>query len=379
MIQVICTQCRAQLEMDDAFAGGVCRCQYCGTIQTVPSLSKLKRQMAPAGAMPPAPAVTPASPQPHGSASPTSEPSGLDALAEAVASSSGLGRSSLRSGPTRPPSKAPAPPETTLEHAPPAGAIPVEYARPAQQKRRQKVLIAGAAVAGGALVALGAMIFSGAHTTTTTPLVGPTTAGGTGTSGQGGKTPDGPGADGGRVVIPSTPHFCGIDLRREPSVVYLLDRGNATAVMFDALKQATFRSAESLKPDQKFAIVFWSTSAETARYPAEGMADVRITAIEEARRQFAEVFPGGAAEPHDALRAAAALRPAVVVLVTGKAFSLEEDLVDLCRELFPGKGTRVHTVALGSDDGSTVLKRIAQATGGESRVVTKPQLDDYAN
>ena len=30
MISVICTQCRAQLEMDDAFAGGVCRCQYCG-------------------------------------------------------------------------------------------------------------------------------------------------------------------------------------------------------------------------------------------------------------------------------------------------------------------------------------------------------------
>ena len=50
MISVICTQCRARLEMDDAFAGGVCRCQYCGTIQTVPSLSKLKRQMAPAHA-----------------------------------------------------------------------------------------------------------------------------------------------------------------------------------------------------------------------------------------------------------------------------------------------------------------------------------------
>src|SRR5688500_7123116 len=37
MIILTCTNCRARLEMDDAFAGGVCRCMYCGTIQTVPS------------------------------------------------------------------------------------------------------------------------------------------------------------------------------------------------------------------------------------------------------------------------------------------------------------------------------------------------------
>src|SRR3954463_16815954 len=36
MISLNCTQCRQLLEMDDAFAGGVCRCQHCGTIQTVP-------------------------------------------------------------------------------------------------------------------------------------------------------------------------------------------------------------------------------------------------------------------------------------------------------------------------------------------------------
>src|SRR5947199_233426 len=36
MIRINCTNCKAQLSIDDAFAGGVCRCQYCGTIQTVP-------------------------------------------------------------------------------------------------------------------------------------------------------------------------------------------------------------------------------------------------------------------------------------------------------------------------------------------------------
>ena len=36
MIQINCTNCKALLLIDDAFAGGVCRCRHCGTIQTVP-------------------------------------------------------------------------------------------------------------------------------------------------------------------------------------------------------------------------------------------------------------------------------------------------------------------------------------------------------
>jgi hypothetical protein len=40
MISLSCTSCKKLLEIDDAFAGGVCRCQYCGTIQTVPSALK---------------------------------------------------------------------------------------------------------------------------------------------------------------------------------------------------------------------------------------------------------------------------------------------------------------------------------------------------
>lgn len=40
MIRLICTQCKAELMIDDAFAGGACRCQHCGTIQTVPKRFK---------------------------------------------------------------------------------------------------------------------------------------------------------------------------------------------------------------------------------------------------------------------------------------------------------------------------------------------------
>ena len=37
MISLSCTHCQRVLTIDEAFAGGVCRCQHCGTIQTVPA------------------------------------------------------------------------------------------------------------------------------------------------------------------------------------------------------------------------------------------------------------------------------------------------------------------------------------------------------
>jgi hypothetical protein len=53
MISLTCTSCKRSLEIDDAFAGGVCRCQYCGTIQTVPaSLKQGGRPATPVGRSP---------------------------------------------------------------------------------------------------------------------------------------------------------------------------------------------------------------------------------------------------------------------------------------------------------------------------------------
>lgn len=78
--------------MDDAFAGGVCRCQHCGTIQTVPGKSKLTT--TPSEQIPtarPASDRQPAAPFPPAG-------SGLDELAQIVASS-GLRSSRLRQAP----------------------------------------------------------------------------------------------------------------------------------------------------------------------------------------------------------------------------------------------------------------------------------------
>jgi hypothetical protein len=253
------------------------------------------------------------------------------------------------------------------------------------------VIVTGVTIAALLLLALGGALFSvrtvsttgtTVSTTGTTVSTTGTTVSTTGTTVSPAVPPGGDsgndGGDGDGPVVPATPHFCGISLQGEPSVVYVVDRGSATAEMFDTLKQATFRSVETLKPNQKFAIIFWSNGDDEACYPEGSLADVRPEEIKAARAKFDDVFASGRADPHDAIKEAAALKPSAIVLVTGKAYELEEDVVDLTREALGGSRTKVHTVSLGSDDVTPVLKRIAQSTGGQSRAVTKRELRAFS-
>jgi hypothetical protein len=236
--------------------------------------------------------------------------------------------------------------------------------------------VTGAVVAAALLVAFGGLIFSGRQVVSTG---GSNLATAPGPGGDPGRTPPlGEEGDGEDAPVPPTPHFCGIDLQAEPSVVYVLDRGSATGDMFDTLKEATFRSIESLKPNQKFAVIFWTNGGEEACYPEAGLADVRPAEIAAARQKFADVYAFGRADPNEAIKMAASLKPSAMVLVTGKAFALEEEVFDLTREALSGSRTKVHTVALGSDDGATVLNRLSKATGGQTRVVTKRQLRGFS-
>jgi hypothetical protein len=91
------------------------------------------------------------------------------------------------------------------------------------------------------------------------------------------------------------------------------------------------------------------------------------------------VYAVGRADPHDAIKRAAALRPGAIVLVTGKAFDLEDEVVDFARDVLAGSHTKVHTVAVGSDDDRPNLARIAKEHGGRTRHVTKSQLGKFSD
>jgi hypothetical protein len=105
VISLTCTSCQKVLEIDDAFAGGVCRCQFCGTIQTVPA--RLKGNSKIAGPVPGAKTLYQKKVRPSGAPS-----SGLENLADQVVPSSGLTRGALKAN--RSPSPAPPPPKRNL-------------------------------------------------------------------------------------------------------------------------------------------------------------------------------------------------------------------------------------------------------------------------
>src|SRR6185436_16171075 len=101
MINLTCTSCKKLLQIDDAFAGGVCRCKFCGTIQTVPS--QKTRAAAPTAASvapkaaPPAKTLFQSPSRVEPIHAPPTSGTGLDELAQIVASS-GLAGTGLRAG-----------------------------------------------------------------------------------------------------------------------------------------------------------------------------------------------------------------------------------------------------------------------------------------
>src|SRR5581483_1706167 len=211
MIQLICTHCRAMLEMDDGFAGGACRCRHCGTIQTVPSSLKNKGGARPSRTL-------------YQTRSESAVPSsGLDQLADVVASS-GLNSARLR-----------------------RAATPAEIQAKPPENRNVKPLLIGA----GALIVIlcGALIY----------LV-------TRNSSQG--AAPAPHPDASAAVLPVHPpaNFCGVPLNGE-TVIYLLDRGDSTRDHFDALKSATIKSLQSLGEKKQFQILFWNNGGKDAGYP----------------------------------------------------------------------------------------------------------------
>jgi hypothetical protein len=91
VIALTCTSCQKVLEIDDAFAGGVCRCQYCGTIQTVPA--RLKGNAKTGAVAVGAKTLYQKKPRVPGQPS-----SGLEGLTDSVTTSSGLTSSGLTRG-----------------------------------------------------------------------------------------------------------------------------------------------------------------------------------------------------------------------------------------------------------------------------------------
>ena len=353
MIQINCTNCKSLLQIDDAFAGGVCRCRHCGTIQTVPK--RLKATSVAGSESPDAngngqntPSKSLYQNQKRGAVETVGSGTGLDDLAGIVASS-GLSSSRLQK-------KSP----------PPA------VAKPAGAAWDRKV-VAIAASAGGLIVLLLGVIISMAvrdrtgdaapdPQTTQPPLVA--------SRNDGGPSP----------AAPKGPAFLGQPVTQQ-SVVFVLDRGgySRTDNRFQLLRSALLLALKSLTPEQRFQVVFWNVPREQPQaWPASGTAVATPENVAQCKEKLVEmVAEGGATEETAALATALKSQPQAIVLVPIKPFPTEQDafanrvIAQCATANFKGS---VYCFSLGQPDWGSGLNRLAKSLRGDYRDVPLDEL-----
>lgn len=341
MISLTCTNCQTVLTIDDAFAGGVCRCQHCGTIQTVPSHLKRRRAAAPGAS---AEQAAPASGRTLYQKRPRPTPgsgTGLEDLAEAV-SGSGIGSGGL----------------TSSQFGSSAATAATKV--PAAPHRQWLPIAAGAGIA---LVAAAALVIWWLTARPSPPTPYPAA-----------QTPAAPSGAG--EVVSAGPNFCGVTLDG-PVVIYVLDRGNATRDVFDLLKEATYKSIQSLGTERKFQVVFWNNGTDES-YPTGLPAYARGDNLSACRRAMEDTTAFGQSDVTSALTKAIANKASVIVLATGKGLELDSSFIDHVMDIRKGSPAKIHTFALG-DAESPVLKELAQKTGGEYKTVSPALLRSYAD
>jgi hypothetical protein len=336
MIRLTCTSCKNALEIDDAFAGGVCRCNRCGTIQTVPAKGASARTAA-AG---------------QGSKTLFENKarsagvvggSGLEDLADIVASSSGLSDTRLRKKPPLPP------PQPSNNHA--------------------SLLLGAAAIVILLLVIIVlVLVFRGLN-----PKVSPSDS----------NVAPAPAA---ALVSPAPsppapppvtgPNFCGTPID-QGVVVYLIDNGFSSDLVLDSIKSAVFKSIESLGPNRRFQILWWNP--DTPTYPTGNQTSfAEKDNIDLAHKKLDDVVAAGSTDPIKALKNALSDNPGQIVLITAKAADLDDSLVDQVMAIRGSSKVKIDCISINGVTGDSALAKIASQTSGKFVVLPEAQLKAFA-
>lgn len=348
MIRLRCGNCGQTLEVDDAFAGGVCRCRHCGTIQTVPEDAKAGEAGLVEGAALPG-AVSTSKPKPlyRREEQQDQVASGLDELADVVASSgalsSGLHRTAARSRRNRRSPTTSASPDLAARNA---------GGRPGPDK---KLIGAIAAAAGLAVVVVILAIAllgddkSPADGNTPTPSRGSTT-------------------------------LAGIPL--QPRISFVVDTGSATQEDFAEAMALVLDVVEKLPGDGAFQIVLWprqeigNPSPDPTALPSNELRTAGERTISNVRDRIAGLPLGGSTTAVPALRRAIAANPDMIVLITGNTAFLGDDFARSVLTAWREAETTipVHTIAVGTRTPPSSLGLIADETGGTTVALSQSDL-----
>jgi hypothetical protein len=365
MIQLNCTNCKSLLQIDDAFAGGVCRCRYCGTIQTVPKRLKKTSVGTDSGA-----AEVEASANGGTSSAKTlftkksaietaGSGTGLDDLAGIVASSGLTGGRLQKKTP---------PPAT-----PDAPATPWD--------RRTLILLSSA---GGVIALLLIVILIMAFRDRSGGTAAAPSDQGTGQTTA--VTGGGPSVPPVAPAANTSPSFLGQAIDAG-TVAYVLDRGGYSheSHRLDSLKTALVNSVKSLGPNQRFQVVFWEITGEQPHaYPTEGPRPANAESVNGLQAFLDnQIYPVGTTQEVAALHLALKSKPQAVMFVPIRGLAEEQQTLAarVLRERAgeSAQSTKFYCFTLGQTEWAPAMRRISDSTGGAYRDVPLDELNKFAN
>ncbi|HSI36295.1 MAG TPA: VWA domain-containing protein [Tepidisphaeraceae bacterium] len=157
-------------------------------------------------------------------------------------------------------------------------------------------------------------------------------------------------------------------------VVYLCDSSGSMMTNFDSLRDQLRRAVDALRPIQEFDVVFFAEDS----YKALDRQLVR--ALPETKRNAHDfldrVTPSGTSDPLPGLRAAFALQPQLVYLLTDGDFPDNAKTLAEIRKLNADKRVKINTIAFvgRGDEYEKLLKQIADENGGIFKFVDEADM-----
>jgi len=169
-------------------------------------------------------------------------------------------------------------------------------------------------------------------------------------------------------------------------LVYVVDYSGSIIVAVDDLKRELKRSVGLLTPAQSFTVlIFYSTgTGEQERFKTDAFEAGLVAASPESKRSFFDWIdrkaPMGSTEPLEAVRRALKLHPDAIFFFSDGYF--DDSYVDEIAKSNQGVGATINCLVFDEillqdtsglprlTDGARLLKRVADASGGKTKVVT---------
>lgn len=345
MIILDCSNCGQTLEIDDAFAGGVCRCRHCGTIQTVP----VDGEHMPSSTGTTTSTSKGAVPLYRREEQHEDGTSGLDELADVVASSGSLSSGLYRTSRSRTRKGRGADEAARDRSAGSRGRPPAD--------RRLIFTIGLAAILAVIAAILAIILLTDASET-----------------------------DGASPEATNQPPAEFLDLPLGRSVAFVVDRGQNSATVFGVVNDLILETIVQMPLGSEFQIIYWlrpevDAQGDPPTVPSRAMRTVSPVSLSEARRKIDEIDTGGSTIALPAVEVALRSRADTIVLITGKGQDLPNGFADEILRRRGDEPVAIHTLAVGntSDGADAPLHRLAEKTGGEFRALSMPALQSRLN